>query len=424
MTVEFPAGFMFGAMTAEDQWQQRWGAVEIMAALGLDAACLTVSWARVLPPEGPDASAIALYRAELEAMRAAGIRPFVTLHAAELPEDVGAAGGWAVRGTAAEFVRYARLLAREFGDLVDTWLTFQNPWRSAFPGRDGAEALRAAHHLNLAHGLSAAALREELGQDCRVGVCLELQVTRPADERDATHHEAVAAIDFAANHVFLGPLLDGSYPTQLVARTRHLTDWGFVRPGDLVSTRQRLDVLGVHYRTSRTVRPGPPTGSGPWPGAAVEFLAPTGPVTDEGLEVAPRGLYSLLTSLDSHFPGLPLLVCTGGAYRDDAPAGSAAGDTRRLQYLQGHLAAVAEAARDGVDVRGHFAVSLFDGVGTIGAGLVQVGEAGECTVRDSGRWYGALGREGRAPAAGGPAPAGPAPAPVPTGLIARLFGRL
>ena len=53
MTVEFPAGFMFGAMTAEDQWQQRWGAVEIMAALGLDILSALTSVAATLGNIGP-----------------------------------------------------------------------------------------------------------------------------------------------------------------------------------------------------------------------------------------------------------------------------------------------------------------------------------------------------------------------------------
>lgn len=60
------------------------------------------------------------------------------------------------------------------------WITLNEPWCSAFlgygsgvhaPGRtDPVAALRAAHHLNLGHGLAVQALRAALPGDGQVAV--------------------------------------------------------------------------------------------------------------------------------------------------------------------------------------------------------------------------------------------------------------
>src|SRR5690606_39713478 len=66
--------------------------------------------------------------------------------------------------TAYRFAEYAATVHSALGDRISFWTTLNEPWCSAFlgygsgrhaPGRtDGADALRAAHHLMLGHGLA------------------------------------------------------------------------------------------------------------------------------------------------------------------------------------------------------------------------------------------------------------------------------
>nr|WP_231980488.1 family 1 glycosylhydrolase [Tessaracoccus coleopterorum] len=65
--------------------------------------------------------------------------------------------------------------------------------------------MAAVHHLNLAHGLAARAIREVLGASARESVTLNLHVLRPADPGSAADLEAVRRIDAIANRAFLGP---------------------------------------------------------------------------------------------------------------------------------------------------------------------------------------------------------------------------
>jgi beta-glucosidase/6-phospho-beta-glucosidase/beta-galactosidase len=83
--------------------------VDLIAALGLTAYRLSLSWSRLQPtgrgalnPEG-----VAFYRGLLIALRQRGVRPFVTLYHWDLPQPLEDAGGWPSRVTAERFADYA-----------------------------------------------------------------------------------------------------------------------------------------------------------------------------------------------------------------------------------------------------------------------------------------------------------------------------
>ena len=48
-------------------------------------------------------------------------------------------------------------------------------------------------------------------------------------------------------------MLRGSYPAELLAETRHLTDWAFVADGDLAEINAPIDSLGVNFYTPTTI---------------------------------------------------------------------------------------------------------------------------------------------------------------------------
>lgn len=391
--------------------------IALMGELGVDASRMSLSWSRILPegrgevnPEG-----IAFYREVLGELRARGIAPLVTLYHWDLPQALQDEGGWANRRIIADFENYARVAARELGDLVDTWITLNEPWCTAFLGHasgvhapghtDGAEALTVAHHLNVAHGRAVVALREELGETARVGVALNIHVVRPEVMDDDAHLEAVRRIEQVGNHIFLGPMLEGSYPTELIAENRDLTDWSFVREGDLATARQRLDVLGVNYYSTSVVRPAGAEPSGfsgghgagaasPWVGCDdIEFVEPEGPLTEMGWNIDPDGLYDLLTSIDRVFPGTPIMIMENGAAFPDVLEDGEVHDAQRVDYLARHLAVLEEAIEDGVNVTGYMLWSFLDNFEWAFGyskrfGIVHVDfETLARTPKDSFHWY-------------------------------------
>ncbi|MFE4535548.1 GH1 family beta-glucosidase [Streptomyces scopuliridis] len=402
--------------------------IEIMSGLGVGAYRFSVSWPRVRPTgTGPVShQGLDFYRRLADGLLEKGIQPVVTLYHWDLPQELEDAGGWPERDTAHRFAEYAGIVADALGDRVTTWTTLNEPWCSAFlgygsgvhaPGRtDPADSLRAAHHLNLGHGLAVQALRERLPTTAQVSVTLNLHHVRPLTQ-SAADADAVRRIDGAANRIFTGPMLSGAYPADVLADTAGITDWSFVRDGDTALIHQPLDFLGVNYYSPTLVshHAGPPVhgsdGHGasdhsPWPGAdGVAFHRTPGDRTAMGWTIDPDGLYELLMRVRADHPDLPVMITENGAAFDDymSPEGEVR-DPERIAYLRGHLAAVHRALGSGADIRGYFLWSLLDnfewGYGySKRFGMVYVDYATRRRVlKSSARWYAELTRTGTLPA--------------------------
>jgi beta-glucosidase len=248
--------------------------VALMAELGLGAYRFSVSWPRVQPTgRGPAVQrGLDFYRRLVDELLAHGIQPAVTLYHWDLPQELEDAGGWPERDTAYRFAEYAQIVGEALGDRVEHWMTLNEPWCSAFlgyasgvhaPGRtDPAASLRAAHHLNLAHGLGASALRSVMPTRNSVALALNSAVVRPLSQTPADL-AAARKIDDLANGVFHGPILHGAYPQSLFEATKSVTDWSFVLDGDVAQINQPLDALGLNYYTPSLVSATDPAAQGP-----------------------------------------------------------------------------------------------------------------------------------------------------------------
>jgi beta-glucosidase len=403
--------------------------VALMAELGLNAYRFSVSWSRVQPTgRGPAVQrGLDFYRRLADELLAHGIRPAITLYHWDLPQELEDAGGWPERDTAYRFAEYARMVGEALGDRVEQWITLNEPWCSAFlgygsgvhaPGRtDAAASLRAAHHLNLAHGLGVSALRSVMPARNSVAVSLNSSVVRTMSQ-DPADLAAGQKIDDLANGVFHGPMLHRSYPESLLAATTSVTDWSYVRDGDLETINQPLDALGLNYYTPALVSAAAEAtmdgfradGHGasahsPWPGGDdVVFHQTPGERTEMGWTVDPTGLHELIMRYTREAPGLPLYVTENGAAYDDKPdADGRVHDPERIAYLHAHLSALRRAVTDGADVRGYYLWSLMDNFEwaygyekRFGAVYVDYTTL-ERTPKSSAQWYGRAARTGELP---------------------------
>ncbi|MFD8009077.1 glycoside hydrolase family 1 protein, partial [Streptomyces sp. NPDC059762] len=278
--------------------------VALMRELGVTDYRFSVAWPRVQPTgRGPALQkGLDFYRRLCDELREAGIRPVATLYHWDLPQELEDAGGWPRRETAARFAEYAGIVADGLGDRVATWTTLNEPWCAAFlgygngvhaPGRtDDAAALRAAHHLNLAHGWAVGALRETLPAGAEVSLTLNLHVVRALTE-SAEDRDAARRIDAVANRIFLDPVFRGRLPEDLVRDTAGVTDWAFVRDGDLAAIAAPIDSLGLNYYSPTVVAAGSSESPSPWARAEphVRFLPAPGPRTAMDWPVDADGLY-------------------------------------------------------------------------------------------------------------------------------------
>ncbi|GAA3712796.1 GH1 family beta-glucosidase [Streptomyces tremellae] len=412
---------------ADDHYHRWREDLDILADLGVGAYRFSVAWPRVQPTgSGPaNAKGIDFYSRLVDGLLERGIKPVATLYHWDLPQELEDAGGWPVRETAHRFAEYAGIVADALGDRVPTWTTLNEPWCSAFlgygsgvhaPGRtDAADSLRAAHHLNLAHGLAVRELRDRLPAGAEVSVTLNLHQVRPVSD-SPEDVDAARRIDGTANRVFTGPMLDGAYPQDVRDDTAHLTDWSFVQDGDTALIHQPLDFLGVNYYSPTLVAHDPQgaehgsDGHGasehsPWPaGDGVAFHQAPGPRTAMGWGIDPTGLYDLLVRVGREHPGLPVVITENGAAFDDRVGDDGrVDDPERVAYLRGHLSEVHRAIESGVDVRGYFLWSLLDnfewGYGySKRFGAVYVDYATQRRIpKSSAHWFGQVARTGTLP---------------------------
>ncbi|QGV77599.1 GH1 family beta-glucosidase [Streptomyces ficellus] len=392
---------------AADHYHRMAEDVALMKDLGVTDYRFSVAWPRVQPTgRGPAVQkGLDFYRRLVDELRAADIRPVATLYHWDLPQELEDAGGWPHRDTAERFAEYAGHVAAALGDRVATWTTLNEPWCVAFlgyasgvhaPGRtEAAASLRAAHHLNLAHGRAVQALRAALPRTAEVSLTLNVHALRALSGSEADR-DALRRVDAVGNRIFLDPVFHGRLPEDLVADTAALTDWSFVRDGDLEVTATPVDSLGVNYYSPAVVGAGTSEAPSPWPGTEphVRFVPAPGPRTAMDWPVDADGLYELLARLRDELPGTPLMVTeNGAAYDDYADPSGEVHDPERVAYLRAHLAGVHRALADGVDVRGYFLWSLLDnfewayGYGKR-FGIVHVDFASQRrTPKDSARWY-------------------------------------
>jgi beta-glucosidase len=347
--------------------------LDLMADLGLQAYRFSISWPRVLHADGSvNKPGMDFYSKLVDGLLARGIEPWVTLYHWDLPQHIEDLGGWPNRDTAERFADYAEKTVSALGDRVANWLTLNEPWCSAFlgyasgthaPGRvSSAASLAAAHHLNLAHGLGAQAIRA-VSSEAKIGIALNVHALFPADDSDKSE-QATHALRLIGNEIFLAPLLDGGYPDELIEQTNPVSNWDFLRPGDSEVIHQPLDFLGLNYYSSQFVRwtPTPDSGVTPWICAPhSQFLPVRPPVTEMGWNIDPAAFTHMLEFLANRAPGVPLYVTeNGAAFADRVNPDGSVTDTARRDYIEEHLGAVAQAISNGAPVKGYFCWSLMD----------------------------------------------------------------
>jgi beta-glucosidase len=354
------------AAVACDHYHRYREDVSLLADLGVGAYRFSISWPRVLSKGGLD-----FYDRLVDELTAAGVRPVPTLFHWDLPlefqavSDSGSAagGGWLERDTAARFGEYVSVVADRLGDRVKKWITINEPAEHTLfghalgahaPGKQLMfDALPAAHHQLLAHGLGVQALRAAGAGD--IGIANSHGPTWSAS-REQADVEAADFYDLLLNRLFADPVILGEYPSGM----------GELMPGDVSADlkviSEPLDFYGVNYYA--------PTRVGAPQGADIEFGGLTipaelpfsvreiegVPVTDFGWPVVPEGLTELLTGFHERYGDrLPPVVIT-----ENGCSYEGLDDQDRITYLDGHVRALHRAVEAGVDVRGYFVWSLLD----------------------------------------------------------------
>ncbi|MBB6628053.1 beta-glucosidase [Nocardioides sp. KIGAM211] len=373
--------------------------IALMKRLGAGGYRFSLSWPRIQPTGAgaPNEKGLEFYDRLLDGLLEAGVQPMVTLYHWDLPQALEDDGGWLNRATIDRFADFAAIVGERFADRVEHWIPVNEPnvvtmlgYSTGMhaPGRTLMfDALPVAHHLLLAHGRAAIALRAAGATS--VGCANNHAPIWPASD-DAADVGASKLFDALWNGMYVEPMLLGRYPADLAPLLEDV-----VRDGDLATIRQPLDFYGVNYYNPMKIAAAGEESEMPF-----EFRELVGyPTTDFGWPVVPDGLREWLITLRARFrAALPPLMITesGCSYAMGPDADGVVDDQPRIDYHEAHLRAIATAIQRGVDVRGYYAWSLLDNFEwaegyTQRFGLVHVDyETQVRTPKRSFEWFAAL----------------------------------
>ncbi len=373
--------------------------VALMKQLGIKAYRFSINWARLIPAGIGRVSEDGrrFYTELLQALKEAGIEPWITLFHWDYPYALYLRGGWLNAASPLWFERYAKVCAELFGEFCDHFILINEPqcflglghWtgeHAPFLKLPTAEVMRAAHNVLLACGRAEKVIRSTIPRPVKIGTAQAYWPALPAREEDyelAKRDTFACHKNFGSVNYYTDPLIFGRYPEEFAA-WQH--ECGFTYPkSDMDLIKSRTDFYGFNTYSGDYVTE---------EGGELKRLTPpmSTPKTDMRWNVHPDALYYGPKFLWERY-GLPL-VCTenGVALAEWKDLNGEVKDPARIDFLKRYLRALSRAAEE-TEIDGYFHWSFIDNIEWAeGAskkfGLVHVDyDTLERTPKDSARFY-------------------------------------
>ncbi len=350
----FPKGFLWGVSTAAHQvegnnvnsdwwsWEQKEpdrpksGVAcdhyhlfkedfALAKKMGHNSHRLSIEWARIEPRQGRfDEKEVEHYRDVLKELRKLKLKSFVTLWHFTLPKWFADLGGFERESNIKYFSRYVRFCAENFGDLVDYFLTINEPnnyvLKSYFAGywppqkKNPVLAMRVYKNICKAHNVVYQTIKK-VDRKYKVGAAHQL-------------------IKFYST----GGLING----MLTRLSKYLANDFFYN-----NTFNNFDFIGLNYYFTNPV--------------SYKYLLKIGEMGSErilrdeskdlGWGMDPEGIYDCIKYIQAKFDK-PIYILEHGISDPD--------DKKRSKYIKKALESVAKAIKEGADIRSYLHWTLMD----------------------------------------------------------------
>ncbi|KAK9476944.1 glycoside hydrolase superfamily [Lipomyces japonicus] len=214
--------------------------IALLKAYGANSYRFSLSWSRIIPKGGKNdpinQKGIDHYRKFIKALKANGIEPLVTLFHWDLPQALyDRYGGFLNRSIVDDFVNYANVVFENFNDLVDIWITINEPNVVSFlgycigahaPGRSSdrsrspegdslVEPFIVGHNLLLSHAYAVKLYREKFQlPNKKIGISINVNWGEPWDESEESRAASQDFLHYTCNW-FADPVYLGDYPSRL-----------------------------------------------------------------------------------------------------------------------------------------------------------------------------------------------------------------
>lgn len=361
--------------------------IKLMKDLNLEFYRFSISWNRILPSGrgAPNPEGVKWYNDLINELLANGIKPFVTIYHWDLPQCLqDEYGGMLSRNFIADFEHYSATCFECFGDRVQFWITFNEPWCSTVlgycngemaPGRKenpSTEPYIAAHHVILAHAQAVQRYRKDFQpqQKGKIGITLNQDWREPLTSKPEDEAAQQRALDWMMGW-FADPIWLGDYPESMRKRCGDRLPTFTEEEKAIVKGSSEFFGLN-HYSTSYAYQPegkaqtismwGNLQADGYFDDQELEMMDDGRWLrTDMDWAVVPWGMRRLCEYVHNRYHpegGIEITECGCAVKEDSVEQGQ--NDSFRVQFFQGYIAQVHGAIQDGVDIRSFFAWSLLD----------------------------------------------------------------
>jgi len=295
--------------------------IDLMAEMGIRIYRLSIEWARIEPEKGRyDNAAVVWYRGLLEYIRSKSMFALLTLHHFSNPLWFEEAGGFAKQGNIPVYLGFVDYIVRNFGDIVDEYVTINEPNVFAVmgyhagvfpPGKKSlwtamrVQSVMASCHIQ-AYALIHK-LRREMGYaNTRVGFAHHARVFTPENKKNPWHRICAAVTSWMFQDALARACLLGRFVFPLIK-------FGKIRSGEYA------DFLGLNYYTRSTVS------------SLADGVNKNAPANDLGWEIYSPGIAQCAGNLYKLLQR-PVYITENGTCDNN--------DNFRCRYIYDHLKAL------------------------------------------------------------------------------------
>ncbi|MDO4431698.1 MAG: glycoside hydrolase family 1 protein [Aerococcaceae bacterium] len=386
--------------------------IELLVQTGHTAFRTSIQWSRLIPQGvGPiNEKAVTFYRDVFERIRAKGIHLIVNLYHFDLPYALRQQGGWENKATVQAYADYAKICFERFGDLVDTWITFNEPivpvehgyfYQNHYPCKvDAKAAVQVAFNTQVASALAVKHCHA-LNSTHKICIVLNLTPAYPRSTHPADLKAARIAELFQAKS-FLDPSVLGEYPQELIDILRQHDLLPEYTMEELAVIRENtVDFLGVnYYQPLRVCAPkyAPHPESPFFPEHYYDHYVMPGRKMNphRGWEIYERGVYDIAMNLKENYGNIEWILTENGMGVEGEETFKVDGviqDDYRIEFMQGHLRELHRAIEAGANCKGYLVWTFIDCWSWLNSyknryGLVELNlDTQQRTLKKSGHWF-------------------------------------
>lgn len=379
----------------------------LMKNLGIKHYRFSVNWARILPNGVGEVNqkGIDFYVDVLKELKKNGITPYFTMFHWEFPEELQKRGGWMNPDSVQWFGEYAKVVAENFSEYCEYFITLNEPQCFVGSGHlkgEHAPGLKMTlkdtflitHNALKAHGQACINLRKYAKRPIKVGYAPTCSVALPATNSPEDIEAARETYFSLRNPLrdwgwnvawFSDPVFLGKYPEEGLKKFGpYLPE---ITEEDMELIHQPLDFMGQNVYNGYYVRRAED-------GSIQDVDRYLGaPKTALQWVVTPECLYWGCKFLYDRYH-LPIYITENGmACHDVLAVDGKIHDKDRIDFLERYLHAMQCAADEGADVRGFFLWTFLDNFEWSSGyndrfGIIHVDfRTQKRTVKESAYWY-------------------------------------